>query len=93
MGCLQLTYREEESSPLKVSWNRNTAENVSKGVENFGYNKLTITFHDYNNEQTLMSITSTSRFIPTIIFDCGESFIRLVQLEKALGLKKDCLKD
>ena len=37
MGCLQLTYREEESSPLKVSWNRNTAENVSKGVENYLY--------------------------------------------------------
>ena len=39
MSCLQLTYRAEESSPLKVSWNRNGQENPCTGVENLKYNR------------------------------------------------------
>ena len=38
MGCLKLTYRNEERSPLKVSWKRNGAENPCKGVEKYLYN-------------------------------------------------------
>lgn len=38
MGCLKLTYRNEESSPLKASWKGNGAENPCTGVENYKYN-------------------------------------------------------
>jgi hypothetical protein len=53
MGCLQLTYREEESSPLKVSWNRNGEENPCTGVEKYLYNgkelqsELGLDWYDY----------------------------------------------
>jgi hypothetical protein len=55
MGCLQLTYREEESSPLKVSWNRNGEENPCTGVEKYLYNgkelqtELGLDWYDYGH--------------------------------------------